>query len=161
VIRESSSALYALLLVEILEKDAVDLLPPDVQPIKEALKTKMRGRYLESGAPSVFEELQTNLGRIEPIQLLLAWRHLGPDAESEQRQYLLDLFARRPADLNWFLKSMFRVEFMDDYTALKQLIDYDRLAELIENNVDVLDSTKVQQFRARYHADRGLVQQKA
>jgi hypothetical protein len=158
VIRESISTLYALLLVEILEKEARDQLPSDLQQIKDALKEKMRRHYRTSNAPSVFEEFATDLGRIEPIQLLMAWRRLGPDAILDQQQYLLDLFVRRPSDMNWFLKTMFRVEFMDDYTALKPLIDYARLAELIAKNADLLDGTKVQQFKARFDAEGGRAQ---
>jgi len=50
---------------------------------------------------------------------------------------------------------MFRIEFMDDYTALKPLINYDQLAELIDRNADALDQSKVQEFRNRYAAKRG------
>ena len=155
LIRESTSTLYALLLVEILEKEARDVLPSDLQIIYDTLKRKLRERYLISNAPSVFEELKTDLGRIEPIQFLLAWKRLGPDGESGQRQYLLNLFTRRPTELNWFLRSMFRIDYMDDYTALKQLIDYDKLNDLIDANVSLLDSSKVEQFKARYNTERG------
>ncbi len=158
VIRESSSMLCALLLVEILEKEAREVLPSDLQQIKDSLKDKLRGIYLTSAAPSIFEQFATDSGRIEPIQFLMAWRRLGPDAELDQQRYLLDLFDRRPTDLNWLLKFMFRVEFLDDYTSLKPLIDYDRLAELLNKNVDLLDSAKVQEFRARYGAERGGAQ---
>jgi len=56
--------------------------------------------------------------------------------------------------MNGLLKSMFRIEFMDDYTALKPLINYDRLAELIDRNAEILDQSKVQDFRNRYAAER-------
>ena len=76
------------------------------------------------------------------------------DAQANQRQYLSELLERRPADLNLFLKSMFRVEFMDDYTALKPFIDYDLLSKLIERNSHLLDAAKVEQFRKQYKAER-------
>jgi len=155
VVLESSSSLCALLLVEILEKEARETLPSDLQQIRDVLKNKLRERYLTSGAPSVFEEFSTDMGRIEPIQFFMGWRRLGPDAELDQKRYLVELFDRRPADLNFFLKSMFRVEFLDDYNSLKPLFDYDQLAELINKNAALLDSAKVEEFRARYEAERG------
>jgi hypothetical protein len=154
MVTESSSTLCALLLVEILEKEGRDALPSSLTAVHDALKQKLRKRYLAEDAPSIFEEFKTDLGRIEPIQFLMAWKRLGPDVELEQQQYLLHLLARRPADLNMFLKSMFRIEFMDDYTALKQLIDYDLLAAIVDQNVDSLDGAKVQQFRERYRPER-------
>jgi hypothetical protein len=44
---------------------------------------------------------------------------------------------------------------MDDYTALKPLIDYKGLSELIALNEGILDPEKVQQFRKRYEAEQG------
>jgi hypothetical protein len=155
VVLESSSSLCALLLVEILEKEARETLPSDLQQIRHVLKNKLRERYLTSGSPSIFEELSTDMGRIEPIQFLMGWRRLGPDAELDQKRYLVELFNRRPTDLNFLLKSMFRVEFLDDYNSLKPLFDYDRLAELINKNAALLDSAKVEEFRTRYEAERG------
>ena len=109
--------------------------------------------------PPVFDEFSTDAARIDPIRLLLGWRTLGPDAASDQQKYLDDLFVRRPTDLNWFLKFMFRIEFLDDYLALKPLIDYSRLAELIEGNKDVLDKSKVEEFTKRYVKDQAETQQ--
>jgi hypothetical protein len=149
LIRESTSSLYALLLVQILEKEDRRALPSDLVAMADALKKKLREKYVRPDAPSIFEEFKTDMGRIEPIQFLLSWKRLGSDAESEQRQYLLDLFEHRPADLNMFLKSMFRTDFLDDYIALKQLIDYDLLAPLVEKRANVLDHDKVEQFRKR------------
>jgi hypothetical protein len=157
LIREYGSSLCALLLVEILEKEARDRLPSNLQRIKDVLKKVMRERYLVRDAPSVFEEFENDMGRIEPIRFLFAWRHLGSDAEQEQRKYLLDLLARRSSDLNWFLKAMFRVDFMDDYSALKPLVDYDKLADLVNRNGNVLDNGVVEKFRARYKADWGSI----
>jgi hypothetical protein len=102
------------------EKEAANQLPSNLQPVHDSLKDKMRSHYLVPDAPSVFEEFSADLGRIEPIQLLLAWRHLGSDAALDQQKYLNDLFVRRPADLDWFLKSMFRIDFMNDYAALNR-----------------------------------------
>jgi hypothetical protein len=48
---------------------------------------------------------------------------------------------------------MFRIDFMDDYASLKQLVDYNLLAPLVEKHADVLDSDKVEQFRERYKAE--------
>ncbi len=155
VTAESTSTLCALLMVEMLQKEAPEVMPTDSRPIDMALAEKMRRHYLVSGAPSIFEEFSTDAGKIEPIQLLFGWRRLGPDAALDQERYLLDLFVRRPADMNGLLKSMFRIEFMDDYTALKPLIKYDLLAELIARNADALDQSKVQEFRNRYAAERG------
>ena len=118
----------------------------------------MQNRYRKGDAPSVFDEHPSDLGRIEPIQLLMAWRRLGSDAELDQKRYLLDLFQRRPGDLNWFLHCMFRVEFLDDYKSLEPLINYDDLAQLIERNLSVLDSDKVKQFKTRYEAERASQQ---
>ena len=49
---------------------------------------------------------------------------------------------------------MFRVDFIDDYTALKPLIDYRELSELITLNEGILDKDKVGQFRQRYDAEQ-------
>jgi hypothetical protein len=153
-IRESTSSLCALLLVQILEKEDRGALPSNLAAITDTLKQKLREKYLRRDAPSIFEEFKTDMGRIEPIQFLLSWKRLGPDAESEQQQYLLNLLERRPADLDLFLKSMFRVDFMDDYAALKQLIDYNLLAPLVEKHAPVLDPEKIEQFRKRRKADQ-------
>jgi hypothetical protein len=48
---------------------------------------------------------------------------------------------------------MFRVDFIDDYTVLKALIDYKELSELITLNESILDEEKVRQFRERYSAE--------
>ena len=45
---------------------------------------------------------------------------------------------------------MFRVDFIDDYSALKLLINYKELSDLITRNESFLDPTKVQEFRNRY-----------
>jgi hypothetical protein len=156
LIGESNSALYGLLLVDTFEKEDGPERPlSDLTQIKNSLKEKMRKRYLGVDAPSVFEEFSNDLGKIEPIRLLLGWRRLGPDAELEQQKYLSDLLSRRPSDLNWFLRMMFRVDFMDDYAALKPLIDYTELAKLIEKHIALLDATRVEKFREKYRAERG------
>jgi hypothetical protein len=154
IVSESTSTLCALLLIEMLQREAKEQMPSDLLSVHEALKEKMRAHYLAGGAPSVFEEFHTDLGRIEPIQLLMAWRRLGPDAQLDQQKYLLTLFARRPADINVLLRFMFRIDFSDDYTALKPLIDYAQLATLIERNAYLLDASKVDAFRNRYEAER-------
>jgi len=78
VTAESTSTLCALLMVEMLQKEAPEVMPPDHRPIEMALAEKMRRHYLDSGAPSIFEEFSADAGKIEPIQLLFGWRRLGP-----------------------------------------------------------------------------------
>jgi hypothetical protein len=154
IVKESTSSLCALLLVQILEKEDRSALLSDLTVVTDALKQKLREKYVRADAPSIFDEFKTDMGRIEPIQFLLSWKRLGADAEAEQRQYLLNLLERRPADLDLFLKSMFRVDFMDDYAALKQLVDYNSLAPLVEKHAAVLDPEKVGQFRERRKANQ-------
>lgn len=154
LISESSSMLYAFFLVNRLVMDSQAEVQLHRGLIQKGLKREMHTRYMIKDAPSVFEQLRTEGGRIDPIWLLMEWRRLGADAESEQESYLLDLFGRRPADLNFFLRTMFRAEFLDDYTNLKPLIDYARLAELIKANASLLDEAKVQAFCQRYKAER-------
>ena len=48
---------------------------------------------------------------------------------------------------------MFRVRFIDDYTALKPLIDYKELSEMITRNESILIPEKVKNFRERYNAE--------
>jgi hypothetical protein len=126
----------------------------DIADTKLTLKQCMRESYLVPNAPSIFQELEL-LGphRIEPIIVLFEWQKLGEDAAADERKYLLDLLRRRPQDLNMFLPLMFRVEFIDDYTSLKALIDYRKLSELIDTNEKILDAGKVAQFRKRFAAD--------
>jgi hypothetical protein len=63
------------------------------------------------------------------------------------------MLREQPKEMNSFLNSMFRVSFIDDYTALKSLIDYKELSELITLNESILDPDKVRQFRGRYDAE--------
>ena len=109
----------------------------DVQEVNGYIEGRLREHYLATDAPSVFERFQRlglEANRVDPIWFLFAWQRLGTDAESDQQGYLRSLFARRPEDLKEFLKMMFRVDFMDDYTALKPLIDYKELSGLIALN---------------------------
>jgi hypothetical protein len=91
--------------------------------------------------------------KIEPIWFMFAWQRLGDDAKLEQRKYLNELLTSRPEDLNYFLKQMFRAEFIDDYTALKPLIDYGELSKRIDQHERFLNPEKVKQFRTRFHAE--------
>jgi len=130
----------------------------DLQEIKVYVKEQLREHYLIPDAPSVFEQYGFDtqgspVNRIEPNLFLFNWQLLGADAQSDERQYLLSLFNRRPEEINAFLKLMFRVEFIDDYSQLKPLIDYKELSELIAHNENILDKEKVRQFRERYRAD--------
>jgi hypothetical protein len=49
---------------------------------------------------------------------------------------------------------MFRVDFIDDYSGLKPLIDYKALSELIKLNEGTLDPDTVKLFRNRYNAEQ-------
>ena len=125
----------------------------DLQEIKDLATTHIRARYLGPGAPSVFEEfskLGSGVSRIEPNQFLFNWQRLGSAAQTDEKKYLRDLFVRSPHDLNEFLKLMFRVEWIDDYAALKPLIDYDELSDLITRHEGSLDRNYVSKFRVRY-----------
>ena len=177
IVRESASDLYTLMLIRRMEydldpamkdgemfrasgfplgKDASELLL-DVREIKSFAAEHVRARYLGPDAPSVFEQfsgLGSGVNRIEPNLFLFNWQHLGPDAQTDARKYLRDLFARRAQDLNGFLKLMFRVDFIDDYSQLKQLFDYKELSELITRNEGALDQDKVARFRERYSREQ-------
>ena len=179
IVAESASGLYSLSLLrrledrlkpdpsEILQQEqykALGLPSPiaeknvellsDLQEIKVDLGKWLRSHYLIPDAPSVFEQFGAlGAGRIEPNAFLLAWHNLGGDAESDQMEYLRSLFVRRPEDLNSFLKLLFRVEFIDDYSALKPLIDFKELSELITLNQSILDPVKVAEFMKRYNAE--------
>jgi hypothetical protein len=178
VVRESASPVYRFLLLNRLEEKLNDPsgIPAgwrfraagfgnsrtpassevlsDIAEAKLMLKVQMRESYIVPNAPSIFQQLES-LGprRIEPIVVLFEWQKLGEDAASDQQTYLIDLFERRPEDLKAFLPLMFRVEFIDDYTTLKALIDYRKLSELIDKNEDILDAQKVAQFRKRFASD--------
>ncbi|MFZ1007152.1 MAG: hypothetical protein WAN65_09960, partial [Candidatus Sulfotelmatobacter sp.] len=157
VIRECESDLYAVILfwrLEKLEKEAQQKFLPDLQEIRTPLRDQLRSHYLSSDPPSVFEQYgKLGTGGIEPNQFLFSWQALDPDAKSDAREYLRKLFVRRPNDLDKFLKLMFRVDFIDDYTILKPLIDYKELSEMITLNEGILDPEKVRKFRRRYEAD--------
>jgi hypothetical protein len=159
IVLESESDLYSLILLwrlEDIDKEAQQKLMPDLQDIRAVLRDHLRSHYLRPDAPSVFEQYGvwgTGANRIEPIQFLFSWGHLCPDAESDARQYLLGLLRRRPSELNSFLSSMFRVDFIDDYTTLKSLIDYKELSELVTLNESILEPGRVLRFRERYDAE--------
>lgn len=178
IIHESASDLYSLALLRRLE----DHLKPDpsevflqeqsqtlgiplpsvknaqflseLTGIKVELTKLLRSHYLGPNPPSVFEQFgDLGVGRIEPNAFLLAWHNLGGDAESDQREYLKNLFAGRPQDLDKFLKLLFRADFVDDYTTLKPLIDYGDLSQLITSHENILDSANVSRFRKRYGSE--------
>jgi hypothetical protein len=175
IVRESASDLFALMLIRRIEYDLglalkegeqyrtlgfgptdankVTPLLSDLQEIKAFAAQHVRERYLRPDAPSVFEQF-SNLGdgvnRIEPNLFLFNWQSLGQEAQVDEKKYLRDLFTKRPQDLNEFLKLMFRVQFIDDYTQLKPLIDYKELSDLIDLNEGLLDHERVAQFRERY-----------
>lgn len=159
IVLESESDLYSLILfwrLEALDKDSYPKLMPDLQDVRVVLAEHFRSRYLRPGAPSVFEQygtLGSGVNRIEAIQFLFSWQNLATDARSDARQYLRELLHQRPKDLSNFLNSMFRASFIDDYTTLRNLIDYEELSELITLNEGILDPDKVRQFRKRYNAE--------
>jgi hypothetical protein len=179
IVCESASDLYTLMLLRRLEHDlkspleegeqfrvvgfrregadTAAALLSDLQEIKVFAAEHVRARYLGPDAPSVFEQfgrLGSGVNRIEPNAFLFNWQNLGPSSQAHAREYLRSLFSRRPQDLNEFLKLMFRVEFIDDYTQLKPLIDYGELSELIAQNECSLDPEKVSQFRGRLQAEQ-------
>jgi KAP family P-loop domain len=162
IVRESASDLYVLTLLwrmQKLEEEAGGKLLADLHEIRTTIKEQLRAHYLTGVAASVFEQfgsLGSGANRTEPNQFLFSWQLLGPDAQSDQREYLRSLFRRRPKDLDEFLKLMFRVDFIDDYTTLKPLIDYNDLSELITLNEAILDRQKVEQFRMRYNAEQSV-----
>jgi hypothetical protein len=153
IIRESASDLYTLTLLQWMENDAGKRFVSELQETKNNIKEVLRQHYRTADPPSVFEQFGRNLStvqNIDPIQFLFGWKRLGSDAGCDQEQYLRDLFVRNPKTLNDFLKAMFRVNFLDDYSALKPLIDYKELSELILRNESILDPVKVEQFNGRY-----------
>jgi hypothetical protein len=182
IVRESGSDLYTLILIRRMEYDlenepsslpegvryrAIGLgsgeadtslkLLSDLREVKTFVTDHLRARYLGPDAPSVFEQyrsLGSGANRIEPNVFLFNWQNLGADAQADQREYLRGLLAKRPQDLNEFLKLMFRVAFIDDYSQLKPLIDYKDLSELITRNESIVDADKVEQFRERYYAEQ-------
>jgi len=157
VIQDSESDLYALILywrLEKLEKEAQGKLLPDLQEARAPLRDRLRSHYLNPGAPSVFQQYgKLGTGGIEPNQFLFSWQALDAKAKGDARDYLRTLFRRSPEDLDAFLKLMFRVDFIDDYTILKPLIDYKELSQMIGLNERTLDPEKVRQFRRRYEAE--------
>jgi hypothetical protein len=159
VIQESQSDLYALNLFRQLvekEKEAQQKLTPELDEFVPILEQQLHSHYIRPDAPSVFEQygnLGSGANRIEPNQFLFSWQRLSPSANADAREYLRELFRRRPKDLDEFLKLMFRVDFIDDYTILKPLINYQELNELISQNANILDPNKVQKFKRRYDSD--------
>ena len=167
LIRVSTSDLYTLTLRQLIEKTLKDAVEErrkpkpnpdlflDLEEIKECLEAHLRQRYLGSDPPSAFKQFASpNTTGIDPIVFLFEWNKLSDGAKADERQYLASLLASNPEDLNQFLKSMFRVDFIDDYSNYKHLIDYEDLSELIAANEDKLDASKVQQFRQRREGDK-------
>jgi hypothetical protein len=177
VIRESTSPIYPLLLLRRLEEQSTDPLgvvpgtrfravgfdaenasktaiTADVLEAKSTLRGQMCKWYLTQNPPSVYEQFDS-LGpnRLEPHILLLNWNALGEGAEVDQRNYLLRLFEEHPANLNRWMRLMFRVDFIDDYTALKSLIDYRHLSQLLTKNESLVDTGSLEKFRKRFNAE--------
>ncbi len=179
IFQESASAFYSLELLRRLEDGlkpdqlelaagvgsrAIGLAPAtsaknaelrsQLEEVKGDIRRWLRELYLVPEAPSVFEQFGgLGPGRIEPNIFLLQWRALGVGAEADQQEYLRNLFARRPEELGKFLNLLFRAPFIDDYSALKPLIDYKELSDLITQNERILDPERVRQFKARYSAE--------
>jgi len=160
IVRESVSDMYALILYWRLKKLAEEgnnALIPDIEAIKPAIVDQLQAHYLNDNPPSVFEQYG-NLGSfgvnaIEPIQFLFSWQALGPDAKADARTYLRALLTAHPKDVDCFLRLMFRVDFLDDYSTLKALIDYQELSELVLRYETSLNPKKVTEFRKRYDTD--------
>lgn len=162
IMQESASSLYMLSviwwLIDMFQKGGKQSLQDEIERTKPFAAELLRAKYLVPNAPSVFEEFKregiSKTQNIDPNQFQFAWRKLGTDAEADQKKYLRDLLSRDPKNLDEFLSLMFRVAFIDDYSALKPLIDYKELSELIMLNEDTLDKSNVEHFRKRYDADR-------
>jgi hypothetical protein len=152
IIDDSSSALYALSVLWIIQsdKDAEPAIIEDVKALHIHAMQWMKRKYLVADAPSVFDQYKD----IDPVQILFAWMRLGADAATDQKEYLRKVLTTNSSSLSKFLNSMFRVDFIDDYNALRPLMDYEELDSLIAANEDKLDATKVQQYRKRRLADQ-------
>jgi hypothetical protein len=154
-IRETTSDLYAVFLVSWVPEDTSAPIQSELEKAKPYVKEQLRAHYLVRDPPSIFEQFQFGdpIRNIDPNQFQFAWRQLGEDAEADQRLYLKTLLTEKPKNIDKFLRTMFRVEFMDDYTALKPLIDYKELFDLITANEDKLDPKNVRLFMKRYAAE--------
>ena len=151
LVDDSTSTLYTLYTIWVIEKDKdVDKsVLPDVDAVKPYVRKWMRAHYLVPNPPSVYVEF----GSIDPNQVLFAWRRLGPDAESDQKEYVRNLLANSPASLDKFLQLLFR-PMMDDYSVLKPFFDFDEIATFVKANEDKLNPEKVAEFRERYNRER-------
>jgi hypothetical protein len=155
VIEASTSSLYTVYLPWIIEKNKeVDrTLLPEIEAVKPFVQQWMAKRYLVPDPPSVYDEFQS----IDPNQVLFGWRRLGPTAEADQKKYLRNLLSTKPESLDKFLKLLFR-PMMDDYSALREVFDYDEIADFIRANESKLDPEKVQEFWERYNRDKESAQ---
>jgi hypothetical protein len=149
IVDESSSILYSLYMIWVIEttKDAVPAIVEDIVAIKPYLQCRVETEYLTLGAPIIYDQFKD----IDAHQVLFAWGRLGPEGTANARQYIHGILAANPTALDKLLKLMFRVEFIDDYAALKPLFDYDEIARLIDENKEKLDPEKVKQFQDRHH----------
>jgi hypothetical protein len=157
LIRDAVSDLYAVILPQVLQKEGSEPMQEYLLAARMELQHRFHETYLGNDLPSVFERFgggDQNPFRIDPNQFLFSWQELGPEARIDQRRYLERLFARHPEDIDNFLRLMFRVEFMDDFTALKPLIDYNELSLLITRNEIVLDAERVRKFRERWACEQ-------
>jgi len=154
---ESSSELYTLMLLGWEEKDISEQLRSDLASMKAFITEQLRLRFITpEDPPSIFDKFPiTNLAmQLDPIQFLFGWKRLGTEAEKDQPNYLLTLFDKKPETIDKFLKMTFRAPYVDDYPALKALIDADKLAELIDKNQPVLDAELVRKFRERHAQEK-------
>jgi len=143
VIDSSTSVLFTLVAISRMEnKDAPYKLDATVMaPIKGYLASAVREILTKPSAPSVFDMYKG----IDPNRVLLGWRALGPQAAQDQEQYLLNELDK-PAVLDKFLATLFRVDFIDDYEALRPLIDYRKLSALIQKHM--INLTNIRQANA-------------
>jgi hypothetical protein len=151
LLRESTSDLFSLSLVaqleEKLQKKEITT-PINILALKRLLISRFREQYMGSSPPSVFEKYPSG---IDANQVMFAWRRLGQEAEQDQRDYLEGELSRNPKSLDSFLKLMFRgIDFLDDYAALKPLIEYSELLKIVGEHEQHLDAAKVREFRQRY-----------
>jgi hypothetical protein len=152
IIDDSGSDLYSLYVVWVIEKDkqADQSVIADVAALEPYLQEHVARKYLSDSAPSVYDLFKG----IDPHQFLFAWSRLGDVGAANARAYIHKLLIGNVEALKHLLKLLFRVEFIDDYAALKPLFDYDLISKLIDQQQETLDPEKVHQFRERHSLEK-------
>lgn len=126
--------------------------PEHLAMVRERLARKMHVRYLETGH-SVYRDFPSG---IEPHRVLFDWQRLSDKSKEDQRRYLINELSTNITSLRRFISMLFRVQFIDDYSTLKALIDYDKLESIIDANLEALsDETNVTKFKERHAKETG------